>query len=174
MAQTIDRAQSTNPSCTGSSIWHVRSAVGRRGHVTLHRHLLPSRVTGLRWMSSPGPRSGGQTCHTNQVQVSELHGSRHGCENSCCLSVARNSDDQLLAIFLHCHKSPSFFCLSVPMETSLSHNTYRGRIRRQHHQSWQRKTTFRISCPLHIFFFTTGRAADDTTVLTCSRPSFDK
>ena len=25
--------------------WHVMSAVGRRGHVSQHRHLLPSRVT---------------------------------------------------------------------------------------------------------------------------------
>jgi len=27
--------------------WHVMSAVGRRGHVAQHRHLLPSRVTVL-------------------------------------------------------------------------------------------------------------------------------
>ena len=135
----------------GSSIWLVRLAVGQRGHVTLHRHLFPTRVAGLRWMSSPGWRSCDQTCHTNQVQTSELHGNRHGCKDSYCLSVAQISDDQLLDIFLHCHKSSSFFCLSVLMETSLSHDTYTGRVGRQHHRSWPRMNTFRTSGPLQSF-----------------------
>ena len=119
----LSTPQYTKPCYMVSSIWHVRSTVGRRGHVTLHRHLLPTGATGLQSMLSLGQRSWGQTCHKNQVQVSELHGSKHGCEDSYCLSVVRISDNQLLAICQHCHKSSSFFCLSVLIKTSISRNT---------------------------------------------------
>ena len=52
-----------------------------------------------------GRWSGGQTCWKKWGHVFELHSSKHWYEVSCCLSVVGTSAGQLLATFLHCHKS---------------------------------------------------------------------
>ena len=80
--------------------------------------------------------------------------------------LRRISDDRLLATFLHCRESSSYYCRSVLLESNLlSHNTYSGRVRRQHHQSWHRMSTFRISGPLKKLF---SQQVEQQTIKRCS------
>ena len=111
----------------GSSIWLMRLAVGQRGHVTLHRHLLlhGSLVFG--------------ECHLLVKGLGVRLATRTRCKS---LNYTAAGTDvkihivNLLRVSQMINFWPSFytvmtslfFCLSVLKETSLSHSTYSGHI----------------------------------------------